>query len=250
MLSKRIIAALDVKNGRTVKGVQFKELVDAGDPVELAYRYSEEGADEIVLLDIRATEEGRGTMLEVVQGIAQVLSIPCTVGGGVRNQKDVSQLLSAGADKIFLNSAFLAVPDLIDKLVKEFGSQCIVAAIDARHEAGQWTVYSSGGKVRTSRELFAWAREVSERGVGEILFTSMNHDGTQNGFACEVTGQLSRNLPIQVIASGGAGTERHFLDVFNAGADAALAASVFHYRKLSFSSLKKFLSDRGVEVRI
>ena len=251
MLAKRIIPCLDVKDGRTVKGTNFVGLRDAGDIVELAARYSAEGADELVLLDITASAEKRRTMLDWVERVARAIDIPFTVGGGISDEANVEALLARGADKISVNSAAVARPDLIDRLARRFGSQCVVAAIDARCTAGRWSVYVKGGRECTSLELFEWAEEVQHRGAGEILFTSMDHDGTNRGFACQATAQLSDRLSIPVIASGGAGSLETFCQVFDQGhADAALAAGVFHFGQLTVGQVKAYLAERGIEVRL
>jgi len=251
MLTKRIIPCLDIKNGRTVKGVNFVDLKDAGDPVELAKKYSEEGADELVFLDISATEERRKTLLDLVRKVAETINIPFTVGGGISSVEDVSQLLINGADKVSINSSAVKNPQLINDLATAFGSQCVVVAIDAKQINGQWKVHLVGGKVPTELDLFDWAVEVAERGAGEILFTSMDHDGTKNGFANEALAQLSRIVNIPIIASGGAGTIQHFVDTFQKGkADAALAASVFHFQEIEIHALKNELKNNNIEVRI
>ncbi|MCT8340319.1 imidazole glycerol phosphate synthase subunit HisF [Flavobacteriaceae bacterium TK19130] len=251
MLTKRIIPCLDVKNGRTVKGVNFVNLRDAGDPVELAKRYSEEGADELVFLDISATEERRKTLADLVLKVAEAIDIPFTVGGGISSVEDVSILLQNGADKVAINSAAVKNPDLITELSTGFGSQCIVVAIDAKQVEGDWKVHLVGGKVPTELDLFHWAKEVERRGAGEILFTSMDHDGTKNGFANKALSILSELVNIPIIASGGAGTISHFTNIFVEGkADAALAASVFHFSKIKISTLKQTLSEQGIPVRI
>ncbi len=251
MLTKRIIPCLDIKDGRTVKGVNFVDLRDAGDPVELAEFYAKEGADELVFLDISATEERRKTLANLVRRVAAKVNIPFTVGGGISSVADVDLLLHNGADKISVNSSAVKNPQLINDLVAKFGSQCIVVAIDARMVEGVWKVHLVGGKVPTDIELFAWAREVEERGAGEILFTSMDHDGTKNGFANEALARLSTERNIPVIASGGAGNMQHFTDTFLLGkADAALAASVFHFKEIEIEQLKKHLKDQGIPVRI
>lgn len=251
MLTKRIIPCLDIKNGRTVKGVNFVNLRDAGDPVELAKIYSDNGADELVFLDITATEERRRTLAQLVLEIAEAIDIPFTVGGGVSSVEDAGILLQNGADKVAINSAAVKDPKLIEELAAKFGSQCIVVAIDAKLIDGEWKVHLVGGKVPTELELFDWAREVTKRGAGEILFTSMNHDGTKNGFANEALAKLSDLLPIPIIASGGAGNIQHFADSFLLGkADAALAASVFHFKEIEISELKKQLREQGIPVRI
>lgn len=251
MLAKRIIPCLDIKDGRTVKGVNFIDLRDAGDPVELAEVYSREGADELVFLDISATEQKRKTLAELVYHVAEKVNIPFTVGGGISSIADVDILLQNGADKVSINSAAVKNPQLINDLVAKFGSQCIVVAIDAKQIDGEWIVHLVGGKVPTERKLFEWAKEVEERGAGEILFTSMDHDGTKNGFANEALARLSTTLNIPIIASGGAGHIGHFTDTFIEGkADAALAASVFHFKEIPISDLKKALQDKGIPVRI
>ncbi len=250
-LAKRIIPCLDVKDGQTVKGVNFENLRNAGDPVELARRYSEEGADELVFLDITASAEGRNTFTEMVERVAKVINIPFTVGGGINAFSDVERLLYAGADKVSINSAAIRNPQLIDEISSKFGSQVCVCAIDARQEAdGEWYCYVKGGRERTERRLFDWAAEVADRGAGEILFTSMNHDGVKTGYANGALAQLS-TLPIPIIASGGAGNMQHFYDTFSIGrADAALAASVFHFGEISILELKRFLNGKGVKTRI
>jgi cyclase len=249
-LAKRIIPCLDIRDGRTVKGVNFVDIRDAGDPVELAIRYAQEGADELVFLDITATIEGRKTFPLLVRQIAKVLNIPFTVGGGISTFEDAAILLEAGADKISLNSAAVKSPEIINRLAKSFGNQFVVLAIDARETVG-WEVYVNGGRVPTGKNLFDWAREGQERGCGEILFTSMNHDGTRNGFATEALAHLASHLTIPVIASGGAGKPEHFLDAFSKGkADAALAASVFHFGDIPIPELKRYLYNQGITVRI
>ena len=252
MLAKRIIPCLDVKDGQTVKGTNFVNLRHAGDPVELGKTYSEQGADELVYLDITASHEGRKTFTRVVERVAAEVSIPFTVGGGINELADVDRLLAAGADKVSVNSAALRRPGLIDEIARHYGSQVCVVAIDARLEAdGQWACYVNGGRVRTDRGLFDWAREVNECGAGEILFTSMNHDGTKEGFALDALARLAGELTIPVIASGGAGEKAHFLDVFTRGrADAALAASVFHFGEIGIPELKQYLREHRVNVRI
>ena len=251
MLAKRIIPCLDVKDGRTVKGVNFVNLRDAGDPVDFARLYSEQGADELVFLDIAASHEGRKTFVDVVSRVAEAVSIPFTVGGGIHELDDVSRMLDAGADKVSLNSAILRNPKLIDDIAAKFGSQVCVAAIDARcEEDGTWACYLNGGRIRTEYNLFDWAREAQERGAGEILFTSMDHDGVKQGFPNEALARLSDNLTIPVIASGGAGTREHFADAFRLGhADAALAASVFHFGEILIPELKAWLREQGISVR-
>ena len=250
-LAKRIIPCLDVKDGQTVKGVNFENLRNAGDPVELARRYSEDGADELVFLDITASAEGRNTFTEMVERVAKVINIPFTVGGGINAFSDVERLLYAGADKASINSAAIRNPQLINEISSKFGSQVCVCAIDARQEAdGEWYCYVKGGRERTDHRLFDWAAEVADRGAGEILFTSMNHDGVKTGYANEALAQLS-TLPIPIIASGGAGDMQHFYDAFSIGkADAALAASVFHFGEISIPELKRFLNEKGVKTRI
>ncbi len=251
MLTKRIIPCLDIKDGRTVKGVNFMDLRDAGDPVELAATYARQGADELVFLDISATEERRKTLAQLVHRVAERIDIPFTVGGGISRVEDVDVLLHSGADKVAVNSAAVRQPDLVNRLAAKFGSQCIVVALDARRIGGEWKVHLVGGKEPTEVELFSWAREVADRGAGELLFTSMEHDGTKQGFANEALSTLSDLVPIPVIASGGAGTEAHFAEAFLKGrADAALAASVFHFGEIPIPNLKKYLKGRGIPVRI
>ncbi|MCH4823230.1 imidazole glycerol phosphate synthase subunit HisF [Gramella lutea] len=251
MLTKRIIPCLDIKNGRTVKGVNFVDLRDAGDPVELAAAYAEKGADELVFLDISATEEKRKTLAKLVLDVAEQLNIPFTVGGGISSVEDVDVLLKNGADKVSINSSAVKNPDLINQLSDKFGSQCIVVAIDAKNIAGDWKVHLVGGKVPTDLDLFEWAKEVEDRGAGEILFTSMDHDGTKNGFANKALAKISEELNIPVIASGGAGKIEHFRDTFQKGkADAALAASVFHFKEIEILELKNQLRTAGIPVRI
>ena len=251
MLSKRIIPCLDIKNGRTVKGVNFVELRDAGDPVELAKQYALEGADELVFLDISATLEGRRTMVDLVLKVAEQLNIPFTVGGGITSIRDVEKLLHNGADKISINSSAVNKPSLINELSSKFGSQCITIAIDAKHVNDEWLVHIAGGKIPTDKNLVDWAIETQDRGAGEILFTSMDHDGTKNGFANEMLASLSTKLNIPIIASGGAGKPEHFIDVFEKGkADAALAASVFHFGEIEIPNLKKTLQQNNINVRL
>ncbi len=251
MLTKRIIPCLDIKNGRTVKGVNFVDLRDAGDPVELAKQYAEVGADELVFLDISATLEGRATTLDMVLHVAEQVNIPFTVGGGISSVEDVDALLQCGADKVSVNSSAIKRPDLINELSNKFGSQCIVVAIDAKQIDGNWKVHLAGGSIPTELDLFEWAKEVEQRGAGEILFTSMNHDGTKNGFANVALARLSEELNIPIIASGGAGNVQHFIDTFKEGkADAALAASVFHFGEIPISELKKELKNNNIEVRL
>jgi len=251
MLTKRIIPCLDVKDGRTVKGVNFVGLRDAGDPVELGKLYAEQGADELVFLDITATVEKRKTLVDLVSRVAAELNLPFTVGGGISSIDDVSALLLAGADKISVNSSAVYNPSLIDQLAAEFGSQCVVVAIDSRYVAGKDIVYTHGGRTPTEKETLSWALEAQERGAGEILLTSMDHDGTKAGFANELTAKLSDALTIPVIASGGAGSMQDFMDAFTIGkADAALAAGVFHYKEIAIPELKAFLRDKGIPVRL
>ena len=251
MLAKRIIPCLDVKDGETVKGTNFLNLRHAGDPVELGRAYSEQGADELVFLDITASHEGRKTFAQMVQRVAAEISIPFTVGGGISELADVERLLAAGADKVSVNSAALRRPELIDEIVRHFGSQVCVVAIDARQDETGWTCYLNGGRVSTGRGLFEWAREANDRGAGEILFTSMNHDGVKTGFTCEALARLATSLSIPVIASGGAGEMSHFRDAFTLGlADAALAASVFHFGEIGIKELKTYLRKEGINVRL
>lgn len=250
-LAKRIIPCLDIKDGQTVKGIQFEQLRHAGDPVELAELYSRQGADELVLLDITATHEKRTTFVEVVHRVAEVLDIPFTVGGGVGSVAEVEVLLRAGADKVSVNSAAVRRPALAEELARAFGSQCVVVAIDARpHADGHWYVYLNGGRMATGLRVLDWAAEVAYRGAGEILLTSMAHDGTQGGFALDITRAVSTRVPIPVIASGGAGAPEHFLEVFSSGAaDAALAASIFHFGTVPVPVLKKYLAQQGIPIR-
>ncbi|CAG0959310.1 cyclase [Flavobacteriales bacterium] len=251
MLAKRIIPCLDIKNGRTVKGVRFENLQDAGNSVELAKWYANEGADELVFLDITATNENRGTLLKLVKEVADEVYIPFTVGGGIRSVEDVAEILYAGADKISVNSAAFNRPKLITEVATRFGSQCVVLAVDAKQINGEWMVYLNGGTLPTQKKLFDWCKEAVEMGVGEILFTSMDNDGTKNGFANNALCWLSENLNVPIIASGGAGSMLHFLQAFTVGkADATLAASVFHYKEIEIKGLKKFLSQHKIEVRI
>ncbi len=250
-LAKRIIPCLDVKDGETVKGTNFVNLRSAGDPVELGKIYSDQGADELVFLDITASFEGRKTFADMVTKVAETLNIPFTVGGGINELKDVERLLYAGADKVSVNSAAIRRPKLINEITDRFGSQVCVVAIDARHDDDGWHCYLKGGRERTELNLFEWAHEAQERGAGEILFTSMNHDGTKQGFANEALSQLSDNLSIPIIASGGAGSYEHFRDVFTLGhADAALAASVFHFGEIPVPELKQYLHNEGINVRL
>ena len=251
MLTKRIIPCLDIKNGRTVKGVNFINLIDAGDPVVLAKQYAEIGADELVFLDISATLEGRKTMLEMVLKVAAQVNIPFTVGGGISSIEDVDDLLHCGADKVSINSSAIKNPALINELAQKFGSQCVVVAIDAKQINNKWMVHLAGGTIPTQLELFEWAKEVENRGAGEILFTSMDHDGTKAGFANEALAKLSALVNIPIIASGGAGSVQHFIDTFIKGkSDAALAASVFHFGEIKITDLKKELRNNTIEVRL
>ncbi|NNK88140.1 MAG: imidazole glycerol phosphate synthase subunit HisF [Flavobacteriaceae bacterium] len=251
MLTKRIIPCLDIKNGRTVKGVNFVNLIDAGDPVELAAEYARQGADELVFLDISATLEARKTRHDMVLHVAEAINIPFTVGGGIRTVADVDDLLQCGADKVSINSSAVNNPELINTLANKVGSQCIVVAIDAKDVNDQWKVHLSGGTIPTDIDLFEWAREVEQRGAGEILFTSMNHDGTKSGFANAALARLSKTVNIPIIASGGAGNVQHFIDTFNDGlADAALAASVFHFGEIMIPDLKRELKEHNIEIRI
>lgn len=251
MLAKRIIPCLDIKDGCTVKGTQFMNLRQAGDPVELGKFYSEEGADELVFLDITASHEKRKTFTELVERVAANINIPFTVGGGIQELKDVDRLLNAGADKISINSSAIHTPKLIDDIAKHFGSQVCVVAIDAKQTSNGWKCFLNGGRIETDKDLFEWSKEVCDRGAGEILFTSMNHDGTKNGYANEALAQLSNILSIPIIASGGAGQMSHFKDAFTIGkADAALAASVFHFGEISISELKQYLCAHNINVRL
>ena len=251
MLTKRIIPCLDIKDGRTVKGVNFVDLRDAGDPVELATQYALEQADELVFLDISATEQKRKTLADLVLRVAAAIDIPFTVGGGISSVEDVAVLLKNGADKVSINSAAVKNPNLINELAEQFGSQCIVVAIDAKQINGQWKVHLVGGKVPTDIDLFEWAKEVEIRGAGEILFTSMDHDGTKQGFANKALARLNTEINLPIIASGGAGNISHFVDTFQEGkADAALAASVFHFGEIAIPELKKELNQQQIAVRI
>lgn len=250
MLAKRIIPCLDVKEGRTVKGTNFVNFREAGDPVELGREYSRQGADELVFLDITASHERRKTLTDMVTRVAATVNIPFTVGGGVNELADVDRLLVAGADKVSINSAALRNPGLVNEIAGHFGSQVCVVAIDARQEDGEWWCYINGGRIRTEHRLLDWAMEVADRGAGEILFTSMNHDGVKTGFANEALAQLADKLPIPIIASGGAGEMSHFTDAFRIGkADAALAASVFHFGEIKIPELKEYLNKEGIPVR-
>lgn len=252
MLAKRIIPCLDIKDGQTVKGVNFLNIKSVGDPVELGAEYSRLGADELVFLDITASHEGRKTFKDLVKRIAENISIPFTVGGGIHELKDVETLLAAGADKVSINSASIKNPDLITEVAKNFGSQVCTVAIDAKMAVdGEWTCYLNGGRIETDKKLFSWAKEAQERGAGEILFTSMNHDGVKQGFANDALRVLSESLSIPVIASGGAGKMEHFKDVFVDGkADAALAASIFHFHEIAIPDLKNYLASEGIPMRL
>ena len=251
MLTKRIIPCLDIRDGETVKGVNFVNIRSAGDPVALGKAYAEQGADELVFLDITATVEERSTFVELVKDIALNVNIPFTVGGGVSTEKHVNSLLDAGADKITINSAAVKEPGLIDRLAKNFGSQCVVLAIDTKFADDEWTVYVHGGRKPTGINTMKWAKEAVDRGAGEILLTSMNHDGTKNGFANPQLAKLSESLKIPVIASGGAGNMEHYAEVFTKGkADAGLAASIFHFKEITVPQLKEYLHERGIPVRL
>ena len=250
MLTKRIIPCLDIKDGRTVKGVNFVDLRDAGDPVELVQRYADEGADELVFLDISASQEKRKTLAKLVRNVAQAIDIPFTVGGGINAVDDVAILLDNGADKVSINSAAVRRPELISEVANRFGTQCVVVAIDAKQIKNEWVVHLVGGRVPTERMLFEWAKEAVVRGAGELLFTSMDHDGTKQGFANEALQKLSRQVSVPIIASGGAGTMQHFIDTFVDGnADAALAASVFHFKEISIPELKNTLRQHQIPMR-
>jgi cyclase len=250
MLAKRIIPCLDIRNGLTVKGIKFKNVIDVGDPVELGAKYALDGADELVYLDITATHEGRKLFADLVRRISEHLNIPFTVGGGIDRVEDADLLLSAGADKVSINSSAVRDPALVDRIAGGFGKQFVVVAIDAQWKDDRWTVFVNGGRIPTDKELFSWAREVQERGAGEILFTSMNHDGTKRGYACDALREMSQQLSIPVIASGGAGTKEHFVEVFEQGlADAALAASIFHYNEIPVPELKDYLRKNNITIR-
>jgi cyclase len=250
MLAKRIIPCLDVRDGQTVKGINFINIREVGDAVELGAEYARQGADELVFLDITASHEKRKTFVDLVKRIALNLNIPFTVGGGISELTDIEALLSAGADKVSINSAAIKNPELIDGMAKNFGSQFVVVAIDALEDAGKWTAYLNGGRIPTDKELFSWALECQNRGAGEILFTSMNHDGTKNGFACDALAKLSERLSIPIIASGGAGNMEHFAEVFTSGkADAGMAASIFHFKEITVPQLKEYLFNKGIPVR-
>lgn len=251
MLAKRIVPCLDIKDGKTVKGINFVNFRDAGDPVELGAQYSRAGADELVYLDITASHEGRKTFTELVKKVAANISIPFTVGGGINELGDVDRLLSAGADKVSINSSALRTPELIDQIARNFGSQVCVVAIDANCENNDWMCYLNGGRVPTGKRLFQWAAEAESRGAGEILFTSMTHDGVKTGYANDALATLAELLHIPIIASGGAGTMEHFRDTFVEGkADAALAASVFHFGEIGINDLKLYLRTEGINVRV
>lgn len=251
MLAKRIIPCLDIKDGQTVKGTNFVNLRQAGNPVKLGHAYSEQGADELVYLDITASHEGRKTFTELVKRIAAEINIPFTVGGGIHELSDVDRLLNAGADKVSINSAAIKNPALIDEIARNFGSQVCVVAIDAKQTDGKWECYLNGGRIATGLSLYDWAREANDRGAGEILFTSMNHDGVKTGYANDALAALVEKLTIPVIASGGAGTMEHFRDAFQIGkADAALAASVFHFGEIPIPQLKQYLADEGISIRL
>ncbi len=251
MITKRIIPCLDIKDGRTVKGINFENIRDAGNPVELAIEYAKQGADELVFLDITATNEKRKTLSELVTRIAKHINIPFTVGGGISSIEDVSALLNAGADKISVNTSAVKNPQLIKELANQFGSQCVVLAIDTKFEDNDWYVYLNGGRVKTELKTLDWAKQAVALGAGEILLTSMNNDGTKDGFAIDITKQISEAVNVPVIASGGAGTMQHFKEVFENGkADAALAASVFHYKEIAIPELKKYLKENNIEIRL
>jgi len=250
MLAKRIIPCLDVKDGRVVKGTQFLNLRDSGDPVEIAELYCQQGADELVFLDITASHEKRGIILDVVRHTAENVFMPLTVGGGIRTIDDIRTLLNAGTDKVSINTTAVKDPDFVNMASKRFGSQCIVVAIDAKREGDGWGVFINGGRTPTGKDVIQWAREVESRGAGEILLTSMDCDGTKDGFDLELTRTISESLEIPVIASGGAGNLDHFFDVFTKGkADAALAASIFHFKEYEIATVKNFLADKGIIVR-
>ena len=252
MLTKRIIPCLDIKDGRTVKGINFENIRDAGDPVELAKFYSYQGADELVFLDITATIEKRKTLIELVKKLSSNINIPFTVGGGIASVENVSELLQHGADKVSINTAAFKHPELITEIANDFGSQCVVLAIDTKQEDdNEWYVYLNGGRTKTKTKTVDWARQAVDLGAGEILLTSMNHDGTKNGFALEITSLLTSSLPVPVIASGGAGKVEHFKEVFKkANADAALAASIFHYKEIEIPALKNYLIANEINIRL
>ena len=248
--AKRIIPCLDVKDGRVVKGVNFVGLKDAGDPVEVAKRYNDEGADELTFLDITASLEERDTIVHIVEQVAREVFIPLTVGGGIRELNDIYKLLNVGCDKVSINSAAIKRPEFINEGSKRFGSQCIVVAIDVKRTGDQWNVYLNGGRIDTGINALAWAKEVVDRGAGEILLTSMDADGTKAGFDLSITQQISRAVNVPIIASGGAGTMEHIREAFESGADAALAASIFHYKEIDIMDLKRYLSTNGIPVRL
>lgn len=248
--AKRIIPCLDVKDGRVVKGVNFVGLKDAGDPVEIAKRYNDEGADELTFLDITASHEQRDTIVDIVKQVAREVFIPLTVGGGIRELNDIYRLLNVGCDKVSINSAAIKRPEFIDEGAKRFGAQCIVVAIDVKRTGDQWNVYLNGGRVDTGINALEWAKEVVDRGAGEILLTSMDADGTKAGFDLSITQQISRAVNVPVIASGGAGTMEHIKEAFESGADAALAASIFHYKEIDIMDLKRYLRDNDIAVRL
>ena len=248
--AKRIIPCLDVKNGRVVKGVNFVGLKDAGDPVEIAKRYNEEGADELTFLDITASHEQRGTIVDIVEKVAKEVFIPLTVGGGIRTLEDIYRLLNVGCDKVSINSPAIANPQFINESSKRFGSQCIVVAIDAKKTGDSWNVYINGGRIDTGIDALSWAKEVQERGAGEILLTSMDCDGSKSGYDIALTSKMSQMLGIPIIASGGAGTMEHIKDAFVHGADAALAASIFHFKEIDIMDLKRYLEKNNIVVRI
>jgi len=250
MLTKRIIPCLDVKNGRTVKGVNFLNLIDAGDPVELAEKYAKEGADELVFLDISATNEERATTLDLVKKVGEKINIPYAVGGGISSVDQVYKLLQHGAEKVSINSSAVRDPNLVSRISAAFGAQCLIVAVDARMEGDQWVLYTHGGSKSTGLELFSWAEKMEELGAGEILFTSMDHDGTKAGFAVDALREMNKRLSIPVIASGGAGSKTHFKDVFEQGnADAALAASIFHFGEIPIPDLKSYLKNENIPIR-
>ena len=248
--AKRIIPCLDVNNGRVVKGVNFVNLIDAGDPVEVAKIYNDSGADELCFLDITASFENRDTIVHVVESVAKQLFIPLTVGGGIRKLDDISRLLNVGCDKVSINSAAISNPNLIDEAAKKFGSQCVVVALDVKKTGNSYNIFIHGGRTDTGIDAYKWAKEVESRGAGEILLTSMDCDGTKNGFDLEVTGKISKMLKIPVIASGGAGNMEHIKEAFECGADAALAASIFHFGEIEICDLKKYLAKNGIKVRV
>jgi cyclase len=251
MLAKRLIACLDVRNGQVVKGINFEGLRNAGDPAELAERYNVEGIDELTVLDVTATIEGRRALLDTIRQVSRKIFIPLGVGGGIRSMEDARAVIDAGADKVSLNSAALADPTLITHVAKTYGSQAVIVAIDAKRDAGTFRVYGRSGTTAAAREAVTWAREAADRGAGEILLTSIDRDGTRSGFDCELTAAVSTAVPIPVIASGGAGVPEHFVDVFSSGcADAALAASIFHFSEHAVRDLKNYLSERGVPMRL